>query len=351
MSLAGVRSNRGDSYQTLVAFDWALSILSNDNYQWLEVDSTYLDASGNPISVDDVVVGCTDGSMICCQCKKNQKNFDAWSVADLGDELTKSAQFLVNNANSQVKFYTRGIFGALAKLREYSVTQPNEIAYQQNLTAEHTKTDAALANCMTWVAGLSTYEWLQRTTFETSPEIERMQELLMERLTCLVSNADNAFNTLWTRLDMLGARIAGNGNTSAQTAHRLTKADLQEVLAKSGATFVPPLSQQKMQELFANASAIGRHWRRDIAGNRLHIATVDELIKAIDAKERSIMLTGIPGSGKTCVLLELQEALEKRHDLAALFIQAREYANCPTPETRTSHGFTRRRGWPGWADG
>jgi len=339
LSLAGVRSNRGDGYQTLVAFDWALSVLANDNYQWLEVDSTSLDASGNPISVDDVVVGCTDGSMICCQCKKNQKDFDAWSVADLGDELAKAARLLTNNPNSQVKFYTRGNFGALAKLREYSVTQPNEIAYQKNLTSVHMKTDAALAKHMFGVVGLSTYELLWRTTFESTPEIERMQEHLMERLKHLVSNADNAFDALWTRLDMLGARIAGSGNTAAQPSHRLTKSCFQDILAKSGATFVPLLSQQEMQKSFVSASAIGRHWRRDIAGNRLHVAAVDNLINAIDTKERSVLLTGIPGSGKTCVLLELQEALEKRHDLAALFIQAREYANCPTPEARTSHGF------------
>lgn len=39
MSLAGIRSNRGDGYQTLVAFDWALTVLSDENYQWLEIDS------------------------------------------------------------------------------------------------------------------------------------------------------------------------------------------------------------------------------------------------------------------------------------------------------------------------
>jgi hypothetical protein len=57
LSLAGVRSNRGDHYQTLIAFDWALSILADETYQWLEVDSTALDASGKFISVDDVVIG------------------------------------------------------------------------------------------------------------------------------------------------------------------------------------------------------------------------------------------------------------------------------------------------------
>lgn len=266
MSLAGVRSNRGDGYQTLVAFDWALSILAGEDYQWLEIDSTSLDASKTPISVDDVVIGRSDGSMICCQCKKNQTDFKAWSVGDLGDELVKATQFLVGNPTSQVKFYSRNDFGDLAKLREHSRTQPNDAVYRQSLSIEHQKTDAALEKYMSGAVGLTTYDWLQRTTFEISPEFERMEELLKERLRYLVSNADNVFDTLWTKLDKLGSRIGGSGATSALPSHRLSRSDLQEILAKSGATFVPPLSQQEMQKSFASVSAIGRSWRSDIAG-------------------------------------------------------------------------------------
>lgn len=38
MSNARIYSNRGDCYQTLVAFDWALTVLDDPEYQWLEVD-------------------------------------------------------------------------------------------------------------------------------------------------------------------------------------------------------------------------------------------------------------------------------------------------------------------------
>jgi hypothetical protein len=221
LSLAGVRSNRGDSYQTLVAFDWVLSILADDNYLWIEVDSTSLDISGNTVSVDDIVIGRADGSMICCQCKKNQTDFKAWSVADLGDELAKAAQFLADNPASQVKFYSRNDFGVLAKLREHSRTQSNDAVYRQSFTQEHQKTDAALEKHMPSAVGLTTYDWLQRTTFEISPEFERMEELLLERLRYLVTNADNAFDALWTKLDKLGSRI-GNGTNSAVPSHRLS---------------------------------------------------------------------------------------------------------------------------------
>lgn len=68
MSKAGIQSNRGDGYQTLVAFDWALTVLSDPNYQWVETDSVRW-------LVDDVVIGRADGTKICCQCKKIKKHF------------------------------------------------------------------------------------------------------------------------------------------------------------------------------------------------------------------------------------------------------------------------------------
>ena len=36
MSIAGIRSNRGDGYQTLVAFDRALSVLSDPEFNGLK---------------------------------------------------------------------------------------------------------------------------------------------------------------------------------------------------------------------------------------------------------------------------------------------------------------------------
>ncbi|MEJ2376444.1 MAG: hypothetical protein P8Y71_13855 [Pseudolabrys sp.] len=137
MSIAGIRSNRGDIYQTLIAFDWALTVLSDAEFQWLEIDSTtYL--------VDDVVVGKSDGSLICCQCKKNQANFSAWSLADLADELDKAFLALARKQQSEIRFYSRSEFGALAKLREYSTSYGNEAEYRTNLTAEHTRTNSEL---------------------------------------------------------------------------------------------------------------------------------------------------------------------------------------------------------------
>ena len=170
MSIAGVRSNRGDGYQTLVAFDWALTVLSNENYQWLEIDSiTYL--------VDDVVIGKADGTLVACQCKKNQIDFESWSITDLSEELDKAAKLLKQNKNTEVRFYSRNNFGELGKLKEYSVTQQDADSYQTSLSLANLRTNTALSTLLSNAApGLSTYEFLRRTEFETSSTLDRMRQ-------------------------------------------------------------------------------------------------------------------------------------------------------------------------------
>ena len=336
MSIAGIRSNRGDGYQTLVAFEWALTVLSDPAFQWIEIDSvTY--------SVDDVVVGKIDGTRICCQCKKNQVDFSPWTITDLADELNKASNLLENNQNAEVRFYSRNEFGALAKLREHSTTQADEASYHASLGQELQKTDSRLAKQLaTQAPNLSTYDFLRRTKFEISPELHRMEDLLRERLRYMACNPRAAFDALWARLDQLGARLEGS-SVAATAQHRLTKDDLKDVLHQAGAMLVPIMSIAETRASFASTSAVGRSWHRDISGHRISSPVVSELLAAIDAKTRSILLTGLPGSGKTCVILALQEVLEQRArtrtDIAPLFIQSREFADLSTAQDRESQGL------------
>lgn len=337
MSIAGIRSNRGDGYQTLVAFGWALTVLSDPAYQWIEIDSiTYL--------VDDVVVGKADGTLIACQCKKNQVDFNAWAIDDLADELKKASTLLSNNSGAEVHFYSRNNFGALAKLREHSSTQNDEKSYRESLGKKLQETDATLlAQIATSAPSLTTYEFLRRTKFETSDELERMKELLLERLRNLASNPDAAFNALWVHLDQLGGRMVNNSPSTA-TQYRLSKIDLKTILHEAGAMLVSPMDLSGVRLSFTNTSAIGRSWRRDIAGQHIPSSVVSELLASIDARKRAILLTGLPGSGKTCVMLALQDALEQRaqirSDIFPLFIQSREFADLATPQDRQAQGLS-----------
>lgn len=337
MSNAGVHSNRGDGYQTLVAFDWALTVLSDPDYQWIEIDSA-------AYSVDDVVIGKADGTLICCQCKKNQTDFKAWTIAEFTSELNKASNLLANDPKVEVRFYSRSPFGALAHLREHSTTQADESAYRASLGKALQEIDADLTSrlaCQT--PNLSNYEFLRRTKFETSSELDRMKALLLERLRFMASNSIAAYNALWTRLDELGERMEG-GSITASTQHRLSKDDLKAILHQAGAMLVPIMSIAEVRASFVGTSVIGRSWHRDIAGEFIPSPTVKELLAAIDAGKHSILLTGSPGSGKTCAMLALQEALEQRAlirtDMVPLFIQSREFADLATAQEREAQGLS-----------
>lgn len=335
MSSAGIHSNRGDGYQTMVAFDWALTVISDPKFDWIEIDST-------TYSVDDVVVGRSDGTLIACQCKKNQSDFRAWSISDLAEELDKASRLLGDYPNAEVRFYSRSNFGDLAKLKEHSSTQSSEIGYQTSLSKENQETDAALmARLSASASGISSYRFIRRITFVTSEDLGRMADKLRERLQSMASNLESAFNALWIHLDQLGARMEGSSTSAPR--HRLTKDDLMGILRGAGAMLVAPMELAEVRLSFAGTSAIGRSWRRDIAGRSIVNPIVNELLGAIESKKRAILLTGLPGSGKTCVMLSLQEVLEQKaqsdSDISPIFIQSREFADLATAQDRESQGL------------
>ncbi|MGI2103445.1 NACHT domain-containing protein [Shewanella oncorhynchi] len=337
MSIAGIRSNRGDIYQTLIAFDWALTVLTDPDYLWLETDSTaYL--------VDDVVIGRAAGGLICCQCKKNQSDFKSWSIADLADELDKAIQDLTKITNSIVKFYSRSDFGDLAKLCEFSAAYSTEAEYQQNLTKQHRTTDDNLKVRITSnSSNLSTFEILNRISFEVTPNYDSLARQLKERLRLIASNSTTGFNALWQSLDSFGGRTLESIDVGVMQ-HQLTKDDLKNILYQAGAMLVPPMAKAEILRSFSATSAIGRAWMRDINKQRIPSPLINDLLIAIKEKKRAILLTGKPGSGKTCVMLELQDELEKRaadqNNIFPLFIQSREFADMATAQERKAQGLT-----------
>lgn len=331
MSIAGIRSNRGDYYQTLIAFKWALVVLSDPAYDWLEIDST-------TYRVDDVVIGKSDGSLICCQCKKNQPNFKEWTIKDLADEIGKASEVLLKFQQAKVHFYSRSNFGLLQKLCEYSANYDNETDYIKNFTLEHKGTNSGLSACLAEHSpGLSAYEFLSRTSFNTTEDYQLLENSLRERLRYMATNEDSAFDAINSQLSKLSSRVR-NENLAVSTQHRLTKEDLRSIINKSGAMLVPTMSCGEVRSSFVSTSAIGRTWLRDIAGKQFTRPVVKEVLEAINVGKRSILLTGLPGSGKTCVMLNLQEELERIKqncpDLVPLFIQSRDFADFPTAQDR-----------------
>lgn len=333
MSTAGIYSNKGDYYQTLVALDWAIKVWLDDDYLSVAVDSTSEE-------VDDIVVE-TTAKKICCQCKKNETNFKSWTIASLGKEFDRFIKTVATDDNAIVYFYSRSPVSDLQKLQEFANLFAAESEYKAKLTKEHQITDEALNSKIKELeCNISVFSFLQRARFETSKSIENMEADLKLAISAHTTQIDAAFDSLSQKIEKLGARVA-SGNEAVK--HSLTKSDINDLFWKRGVFRCPKFdNKQTFMEMKA-LSNIGRSWKRDILEETIEQDIVTELIETIHSDARSILLTGGPGQGKTCVMLALLEKLEedsKTNDgYIPIFIQSREFSDAATNEERHEQGL------------
>lgn len=339
MSIAGVRSSRGDGYQIAVAMDFAIRMLSDENISWIEVDSTSIGPDGKPVDVDDVVVGYRSGETLNIQCKKNQGGFTAWDFSDLEDDLRKAGRTLTSVPTAKVAFYSRSPFGELRKLQEHASQLPDQNAYSATLPQSFKKLDQQLSALWSSASGNfeGIHDLLSRIQYVQTAELPEMERTQLETLALRVTQSKAAHAALWKTLDQLGGRLVGSFATEVK--HRLTRDAAFSILRDVGSSFAAPKSEADLLTAFNDVSTIGRSWSRTVAGHRFQRKATQGLLEAVSAKSRTVVLADGPGSGKTCVLLDLIDALGSRQDVAVLFIQAREYANCRTDAEREANGL------------
>jgi hypothetical protein len=343
MSIAGVRSEAGDAYQIMVAAHWAIQMLLDKQIEKIEVNTTSLDDTGQPIAVDDVVIYRTDGSAHYCQCKKNQTDFKAWNVTDLAGELINAGRLLAGNVNSTVYFYSRNNFGDTQKLQEYANAFPDEASFLQDLSKDHRATHDQLANL--WqkhllAAGASVRAFLSRIVFETTGDVAVKADEQRRTLGQTFTVAGLAYTKLLERLNQISSRTKTSGTDLTQAqVQSLYRSDLLALLAQAGSTQTPNRAEADLAAAFAATSAVGRHWQRTIGHARLPRQALDQLLADIETQPQSLLVTDGPGFGKTCLLLDLVERLEAQSSRACLFIQAREFAACTNDAERRAQGL------------
>lgn len=345
MSLASVRSSRGDSYELLIAARWAMRMLHDAKILQIDIDSTSLDGSGKPIEVDDIVVSLATGQTIYCQSKKNQQDFKYWSPGDLQDDLRKAARQLARDQAGLVQFYSATPFGDVAKLAEHAATQPNAPAYETSL-----RTIGGLRNINSslesyWLpelegTNISAFDLLRRVSFHSTSGLQELRQEILGTLCQFVTQADRVLEMLIGLLASLKSRTsASSGGISTIPTIGVTRTQLLGLLAEVGSLLTPPRAEQELLAEFRSASMVGRPWRRDIGSKRLSRKALDEVLGLVQSGDKRVLVTDGPGSGKTCLLLELADKIECDQTRALLFIQARIYSECRNPDMRRAMGL------------
>jgi hypothetical protein len=311
----------------------------------IDIDSTSLDVSGTPIAVDDIVVSRLNSQTLYCQCKKNQQDFRAWSPADLQDDLKKAARQLARDSNGLVHFYSATPFGDVAKLAEHAATQPDAATYGHslgNIAGLRSINSTLESYWLPELAGtnLSVFDLLHRISFHSTAGLNELQEELLGALGQHATQAGHVLDVLLSRLASIKSRTsASSSGLTATPSIGITRDDLLRILSEVGSLLTPPRAEHDLLAEFRNVSAIGRSWRRDIGSKRLPRKSIDEVFKHIQEEVKRVLVTDGPGSGKTCVLLDLADRLETDPVRAVLFVQARLYSECRTPDARRGVGL------------
>ncbi|HKZ56802.1 MAG TPA: ATP-binding protein, partial [Thermodesulfovibrionales bacterium] len=104
----------------------------------------------------------------------------------------------------------------------------------------------------------------------------------------------------------------------------------------------PYKTEKEILHLFKSASSIGRQdLSREIAGEKLERPEINQIIELLKNSEKSILLTDRPGSGKSWILLELADIVERNHQWSVLFIKGDRYDDiCTEAELRQELGLS-----------
>ncbi|XHS79315.1 hypothetical protein ACFJGW_04900 [Burkholderiaceae bacterium UC74_6] len=328
------------AFEALIALECSIDMLLDPEIEWLELDSTLSLPGTGRVLLGDIVIQYKDGRLVCCECKNIQPRSGSWTVPAFSSALQTAGLVLRSIPTAEVRFFSTVNLGPLQSLRNLADSSSNATTLEASVDSSLLVDRRRLAEM--WDANPSTqietlYSFLRRTSFDVLPHIENLEARVRQRLARCVTRADEAFRVLRTELEKLGApHTLANANAAV---HRLTRAQAFKLLQDAGCEVSEPKDDTEALKEFRTASAVGRSWRRDIGGRKLQRAATDDLLAAIVAKQRSVLLTDGPGAGKTCILLDLVDRLDRSPDIASLFIQAREFAEAQTDAERVALGL------------
>ena len=320
MSIAGTRSHQGDEYQMLIAIHWLIQLLDEgEKIKFIQAESNGLPGEENSVSVDDVVVVYENGQKLFIQVKKNQPNLQAWSLSDseIKQELIKARDQLEADDQATVKFYSRSSFRELQKLSEGGSMLPDNINFQRD--APNTLKQPFEKLIELW----------ERTEEESFALHSRLKfAIARDFYEWETVNEQNLKATIARPKD--GIRILRQLLTKHQTKlevskHTITRDDVIRAFSEEGLYLTPAYSETDTLDRFRTASAIGRSWLRKIDGKKIPRSATTQLLEAINNNDSLIMLTDGPGTGKTCVLLEIADTIESDPSRALLFIRGDEF--------------------------
>ena len=333
MSLAGRQSNLGDEYQLCVALHWTIKLLSDNDIDFIQVDSTGIPDRGYVISIDDIVVVYKNGRTRYMQAKKNSPDHRAWSFSQLKEELVKAREQLTNDENGEVEFYSRTPFGEFQRLVTTCQHIPSYDVFKQTAG----KNQQGYLNKLATAIGCSeedSFGFAKRILFGAHITIEDWQNQNLRALESQVARAADA-------IPYLKELLTDHESSLKHGKAQITRDGAIRKLSEHGIVQAPNKNISEILEAFSSASQIGRDWIRTIGGEQIVRSELGKLIALIEEGTQRILLTEGAGTGKTCILLDLADYIEgeRSEDWGLLFIKGDHFTTSQSESNLADRGL------------
>lgn len=334
MSLAGKRSTQGDEYQLCVALHWLTRLMRNDEITGIQVESVAIPGETEATAIDDIVILFRDGHREYAQVKKNQLDYKAWALSDpkLAPELVKMRMQLEKDPSGRVLFYSGSSFGDFQKLAEECNRIPEYPAFEANTSGALKKSLQTLAAIIAR-SEADTFALAKKVQFGGARTEEEWNTQNLADLDQIVPRAKTAKHVLER---LIQRHSASNRDSSVVISREDVFAELRR---HEGLYPAPQRSEREILASFAQASRIGRSWPREIGGTKIPRPELEQIVEHIAQGKRTILVTDRPGSGKTCLLLDLVEHLERRADCGVLFIKSDHFSEASSELALTAAGL------------
>jgi len=135
--------------------------------------------------------------------------------------------------------------------------------------------------------------------------------------------------------------IQSNNTHLRDTKWGITRSDVLAELDKHELNPTPKRTEEEILANFQRASSIGRYWLRKIDGKAIPRSELPKIIELIEQGSRTILLIDRPGSGKTCILLDLADYIEREKTLVwgLLFIKGDQFTKLSSEQELTVNGL------------
>ncbi len=313
MSIAGIRSSRGDQYQCAIALYWAVRMLTEDDIVGIQVESLALPGESTEVLIDDIVILKQDGSREFIQAKVYQKNNRVWSLSDpvLKDELLKARDQLLQDSISDVAFYSCTPFGDFDGFLRDVRAYPDYAAFSSSLSKKNQAVITTLADIWS-LPEEEVYRLSRRIKTGSHHSSEEWERYALSLLETGFSRAETALALIWKYIDQQHSK-------SDVVDHVIDRQAVMAMLNHHGIYHLMYFDEQALLQSFSQFS-IAESWIRDVGSQKILRNEVKTLQGHIDNSVASVLLEDVAGGGKTCILLDLIDEIEQRPDIACLFI-------------------------------